>query len=60
MAIYKQKFLLQRCALRTFPDRTLIRLRVIEGPNALDQIAFYAFQSFLVEVQTDAGQISAA
>ena len=55
MAIYKQKFLLQRCALRTFRDRTLIRLRVIEGPNALDQIAFYAFRSFLVEVQTDAG-----
>ena len=33
----------------------VIRLRVIEGPNARDQIAFCAFHSFLVEVQTDAG-----
>ena len=28
----------------------VIRLRVIEGPNARDQIVFYAFHSFLVEV----------
>ena len=55
MARYIQKLLLQRCALRTFPDRTVIRLRVIEGPNALDQIYFYVFQSFLMEVQTNAG-----
>ena len=33
----------------------VIRLRVLEGPNARDQIAFFAFHSFLVEVQTNAG-----
>ena len=33
----------------------MIRLRVIEGPNVQDQIAFCAFHSFLVEVQTNAG-----
>ena len=33
----------------------VIRLRVIEGPNARDQIVFCAFHSFLVEVQTNAG-----
>ena len=32
----------------------VIRLRVIEGPNVRDQIAFCAFHSFLVEVQTTA------
>ena len=32
-------------------DRTrVIRLRVIDGPNARDQIGFCAFHSFLVEV----------
>ena len=41
------------CALRKFHvrDRTrVIRLRVIDGPNARDQIGFCAFHSFLVEV----------
>ena len=33
----------------------VIRLRVIEGPNARDQIALCAFHSILVEVQTNAG-----
>ena len=33
----------------------MIKLRVKEGPNARDQIAFYAHHSFLVEVQTNAG-----
>jgi len=33
----------------------VIRLQVIEGPNVRDQIAFCAFHSFLVEVQTNAG-----
>ena len=33
----------------------VIRLRGVEGPNPLDQIAFCAFYSFLVEVQTNAG-----
>ena len=32
----------------------VIRLRVIEGPNARDQITFCAFHLFLVEVQTKA------
>ena len=32
----------------------VIGLRVIEGPNARDQIVFCAFHSFLVEVQTKA------
>jgi len=37
----------------------VIRLRVFEGPNARDQIArFYAFHSFLVEVQTKAGVLT--
>ena len=35
------------------------QLRVIEGPNAHDKIAFSAFHSFLVEVQTNAGYIHA-
>jgi len=35
------------------------RLRVIEGPNARDQTALYAFHSFLEEVQTNAGYINA-
>ena len=35
----------------------VIRLRVIEGPNASDQIVFCAFHPFLVEVQTNAGYI---
>ena len=33
----------------------MIKLRVKEGPNVRDQIAFYAHHSFLVEVQTNAG-----
>ena len=35
----------------------VIRLRVIEGPNARDQSAFYAFLTFLVEFQRNAGYI---
>ena len=35
----------------------MIKLRVIEGPTVSDQIAFCAFYSFLVEVQTGAGYI---
>ena len=35
------------------------RLGVIKGPNTRDQIAFCAFHSFLVEVQTNAGYIYA-
>ena len=35
----------------------VIRLRVIEGPNASDQIVFCAFHPFLVEVQMNAGYI---
>ena len=35
------------------------RLLVIEGPNALDIVAFGAFHSFLVEVQRNAGYIHA-
>ena len=33
----------------------VMRFRVIKGPKARDQIAFCAFHSFLVEVQTNAG-----
>ena len=36
-----------------------IRLRVLEEPNARDQIALNAFHSFLVEVQTNGGYIYA-
>ena len=32
----------------------VIRIRVIEGPNAHDQIALCAFHSFLVKIQTNA------
>ena len=36
-------------------------LHVTDGQNARDQIAFYAFHSFLiVEIQTNAGYIRAA
>ena len=45
----KRSFSGQRCALRKF--------QVIEGPNALHQITFYAFHAFLKEVQTNAGYI---
>ena len=37
----------------------VIRVRGVEGRNARDQIAFCAFQSFLVEIQTNAGYIHA-
>ena len=37
-----------------------IRFLVIEGPNAHDQITFYAFYSFLVEVRTNTGYLHAA
>ena len=37
----------------------VIRLRVIEDPNARAQSAFCAFRTFLVEVQTNAGYIHA-
>ena len=37
----------------------MIRLRVMEDPNARDQIAFCAFHTFLLEVQMDAGYIHA-
>ena len=37
----------------------VIRLRVIEGLNTRDQIAFGAFHSFVMEVQTNAGYIHA-
>ena len=58
-----QNAFLQRCALRTFlwqmVKTRVIRLRVIEGPNARDQSAFYAFLTFLVEFQRNAGYIHA-
>ena len=41
--------LFQRCALRKFYAR--------EGHNARDQIAFYVFDSFLLEDQRNAGYI---
>ena len=37
----------------------VIRLRGVEGRNARDQIAFFAFHSFLEEVQTNAEYIHA-
>ena len=33
----------------------LRKFHVIEGQNARDQVTFFAFHSFLVEVQTNAG-----
>ena len=48
--------LLQRCAL---VKTRVIRLRVIEGPNACDQSAFCVFHTFLWEVQKNAGYIHA-
>ena len=45
----KRSFPGQLCALRKF--------QVIEGPNALRQIAFNAFHSFLKELQKNAGCI---
>ena len=37
----------------------MIRLQGVEGQNAHAHIAFYAFHSFLVEVQMNAGHIHA-
>ena len=37
----------------------VVRLRVFKRPNARDHITFCAFHSFLVEVQTNAGNIHA-
>ena len=50
-----------RCVIftRGVVKTRLIRLRVIEGPNARDQIALCGFHSFLVEVQTNAGGMHA-
>ena len=45
--------LLQCCALCNYFQ--VIRLIVTEGLNTLDQIAFTAFHTFLVEVQVKAG-----
>ena len=50
-----------RCALRTFHVKagqdSVIRLRVIEGPYARQQIAFWAFHSFFVGVQMNANYL---
>ena len=35
----------------------MIRIKMIEGSNACDQIAFHALRSFLVEVETNTGYI---
>ena len=43
----------------SLPKTGVIRLRVIEGPNARDQSAFSAFHSFLVAIPTNAGYIHA-
>ena len=55
--------LLQLCALRKFHvtdgQNTRDQITSDEGPNARDQIALCAFHSFLVEVQTNAGNIYA-
>ena len=49
-----------RCPKRPcFNVGALRKFHVIEGQNARDQIAFFAFHSFLVEVQTNAGYICA-
>ena len=47
-----------RCK-RSYPEQScgMRKFQVIEGPNVLHQIAFYAFHSFLKEVQTNAGCI---
>ena len=43
--------------LKLVTNNRVIRFRVVERPNASDQIAFCASHSFLVEVQTNAGYI---
>ena len=55
-----QKLLLKHCSLPKFhatdgQNKSMIRLRVIEGRNMSDQGVFYAFHTFLVEVQTNTG-----
>ena len=35
----------------------MIRIKMIEGSNACDQIAFHALGSFLVEAETNTGYI---
>ena len=44
---------------KTDGQKSMIRLRVIEGPNVHDQILFCTFHTFVVEVQTNAGYIHA-
>ena len=47
-----------RCLKRPFFNVGALRkFHVIEGQNARDQVAFFAFHSFLVEDQTNAGYI---
>ena len=41
----------------SFNVGALRKFHVIEGQNARDQVTFFAFHSFLVEVQTNAGYI---
>ena len=53
VAVLCESFMLQ------IVKTSVIRLRTTEGPNAYDQIAFNAFNSFLVEVHTNAGYIHA-
>ena len=55
--------LVQRCVLLKFHitegQNTRDLITSDQGPNANDQIAFFAFHSFLVEVQMNAGYIHA-
>ena len=60
-----KKLLLQCCALCKFHaiEGQIVgtsELCTMEGPNVCDQIAFYSYQSFLMEVQSNAGYIHCA
>ena len=58
-----QNAFLQRCALRKFlvtdGQKTRDQITSNRSPNARDQSAFYAFLTFLVEFQRNAGYIHA-
>ena len=51
MPVLSASFTLQKAKTR------MIRIKMIEGTNACDQIAFHALRSFLVKVETNTGYI---
>ena len=49
MPVFSESFTWQKAKTR------MTRIKMIEGSNACDQIAFHALGSFLVDVETNTG-----